>query len=59
MRSVRFVILALLLLCCSPLARAESETQDPRALLDGLNYQSGEISLRNGSATLTVGPNFS
>jgi uncharacterized membrane-anchored protein len=59
MRSVRFVILALLLLCCSPLARAESETQDPRALLDGLNYQSGEISLRNGIATLTVGPNFS
>ena len=58
MRSARFLILALLLSCCPLFAWAETETQDPRALLDGLHYQSGQIGLRNDIATLTVGPNF-
>jgi uncharacterized membrane-anchored protein len=58
MRPGRFVILALLLLCVSSAARAENESRDPRALLDGLHYQSGQIRLRDGIATLTVGPSF-
>lgn len=55
-----FFIIALLL--CFPLAAAlaqsEPQEQDPQALLRSLHFQSGQITLRDGIATLAVGPNF-